>query len=72
MTFHWRTMPAVAIYPRTPPEHAMNIPPDGNAIRGKTFVITGASSGLGRGTALQLASQGANVVLAARRGGLLE
>lgn len=50
----------------------MNIPPDGNAIRGKTFVITGASSGLGRGTALQLASQGANVVLAARRGGLLE
>lgn len=35
-------------------------------IAGKTFVVTGASSGLGRGVALELAGQGANVVLAAR------
>jgi short-subunit dehydrogenase len=35
-------------------------------IAGKTFVVTGASSGLGRGVALKLAEQGANVVLAAR------
>ena len=36
-------------------------------IAGKTYVITGASSGLGRGTALRLAALRANVVLAARR-----
>jgi short-subunit dehydrogenase len=41
-------------------------------IAGKTFVVTGASSGFGRGVALELASQGANVVLAARRKELLE
>jgi NAD(P)-dependent dehydrogenase (short-subunit alcohol dehydrogenase family) len=37
-------------------------------LRGATIVITGASSGIGRETALQLASRGANVVVAARRG----
>jgi short-subunit dehydrogenase len=37
------------------------------SIAGKTFVVTGASSGFGRGVALKLASLGANVVLAARR-----
>jgi len=36
-------------------------------IAGRTFVVTGASSGVGRGVALKLASYGANVVLAARR-----
>ncbi|MEO7579610.1 MAG: SDR family NAD(P)-dependent oxidoreductase [Massilia sp.] len=36
-------------------------------IAGKTYVITGPSSGLGRGVALRLASLHANVVLAARR-----
>jgi short-subunit dehydrogenase len=41
-------------------------------IAGKTFVIIGASSGFGKGTALQLGAYGANVVLAARRTGLLE
>lgn len=34
---------------------------------GLTVVITGTSSGIGKGVALQLAAQGANVVLAARR-----
>lgn len=37
----------------------------------KVVVITGASSGFGKGTALALARQGATVVLAARRGHLL-
>lgn len=41
-------------------------------LAGKTFVITGASSGVGRGTALALASAGANVAIAARRTDALE
>ncbi|WP_084165867.1 SDR family NAD(P)-dependent oxidoreductase [Dyadobacter crusticola] len=41
-------------------------------VSGKTFVITGASSGFGKGTALQLGQYRANVVLAARRGDMLE
>jgi len=41
-------------------------------LAGKTFVITGASSGFGRGVAEQLGQYRANVVLAARRGELLE
>lgn len=40
-------------------------------VAGKTYVITGASSGIGRGTALRLAALHANVVLAARRTDLL-
>ncbi|CAN5568025.1 SDR family oxidoreductase [soil metagenome] len=39
---------------------------------GKTIVITGASSGFGEGAARSFAARGANVVLAARRGDLLE
>src|SRR5204862_3284719 len=39
---------------------------------GKTVVITGASSGFGRGAAVEFGQQGANVVLAARRTNLLE
>ena len=39
---------------------------------GRTVVITGASSGFGRGTAVAMAARGANVVLAARRTAELE
>lgn len=39
---------------------------------GLTVVITGTSSGIGRGTAQQLAAEGANVVLAARRTEVIE
>lgn len=45
---------------------------DERDIAGKTFVITGASSGFGRGVAARLASLHANVVLAARRTDLLQ
>jgi short-subunit dehydrogenase len=38
----------------------------------RTYVIVGASSGFGRGTALRLGAMHANVVLAARRAELLE
>jgi short-subunit dehydrogenase len=38
----------------------------------RTFVVTGASSGFGRGVALKLGSYGSNVVLAARRKEVLE
>jgi short-subunit dehydrogenase len=41
-------------------------------LQGKVIVITGASSGFGKGTALALANEGAHLVLAARRDQLLD
>jgi short-subunit dehydrogenase len=41
-------------------------------LAGKRAVITGASSGIGRAAALEFARRGSNVVIAARRGELLD
>lgn len=41
-------------------------------MKGKTVIVTGASSGIGEAAARLLAREGANVVLGARRAGLLE
>ncbi|HET7615750.1 MAG TPA: SDR family oxidoreductase [Bacillales bacterium] len=41
-------------------------------VEGKVVILTGASSGIGEGTAKELASHGAKVVLAARRQSRLE
>jgi len=45
---------------------------DRQRVVGRTYVVTGASSGFGRGVALKLAGYGANVVLAARRTDVLD
>src|SRR3954447_1627159 len=45
---------------------------DHAAITGRTWVVTGASSGIGRGVAERAGSMGARVVLAARRAEALE
>jgi short-subunit dehydrogenase len=42
------------------------------SLTGQVVVVTGASSGLGRGTALRLGELGAHVVIAARRGDVLD
>ncbi|MEE2819377.1 MAG: SDR family NAD(P)-dependent oxidoreductase, partial [Planctomycetota bacterium] len=43
-----------------------------NSIQGKTMLITGASSGIGKATAIACAQAGMNVVLTARRRKQLE
>lgn len=42
------------------------------SLEGKVIVVTGASSGFGRGAAVKAGSEGANVVFAARRTDLIE
>ena len=44
----------------------------GQSLNDKTAVVTGASAGIGAATATALAREGANVVIAARRGDRLE
>jgi NAD(P)-dependent dehydrogenase (short-subunit alcohol dehydrogenase family) len=43
-----------------------------NELRGKTLIVTGASLGIGRALALELAQKGVNVVLNARHAGPLD
>ncbi|MCM3666241.1 SDR family oxidoreductase [Mesobacillus subterraneus] len=43
-----------------------------SAIKNKIVIITGASSGIGRATAMKLANEGAKIVLAARREELMQ
>jgi short-subunit dehydrogenase len=45
---------------------------NGDSLRGQVVVVTGASSGIGRATALECARLGARVVVAARRQAALE
>ncbi len=55
----------------SPPAGPFPAPDPGDPVRGRVVVITGASSGIGRATALAFAAAGAAVVGSARRAALL-
>ena len=61
---------ALALIAATALGACASAPPKANS--GRVVVIAGASSGFGKGVAMQLAEQGAHLVLAARRTALLE
>jgi len=73
----WRSLRALVLLPLLPlmllTGCATALSQDeARAVAGKTYVVTGASSGFGRGVALKLGAMRANVVLAARRTQVLE
>ena len=47
-------------------------PPRSSRLKHRVVVITGASSGFGRGAALKFARHGSDVVMASRRGDLID
>ncbi|MDE0611967.1 MAG: SDR family NAD(P)-dependent oxidoreductase [Gammaproteobacteria bacterium] len=51
-----------------PKASGINPVPDGIRIDGKTCLVTGANSGLGRAAAIELARRGGNMILACRSG----
>ena len=55
-----------------PKPETLSPKPNRFSVAGKRIIVTGASSGLGRQFALTLAEEGALVIVAARRQGLLE
>lgn len=66
----WRLVVCAALLWLGPGLRAAPVPASSPS-KGKTYVITGASSGFGRGVAVELGRRGGNVVLAARRAGVL-
>lgn len=52
---------------RVEPAITENMRPSANRLTGKTVIVTGATSGIGKATAMLCAHEGANVVFAGRR-----
>ena len=57
-----------AVTDRVTGKKSLEAVPKTERLEGKTCLVTGASSGLGKAVALQLAERGANVILACRSG----